>query len=118
MQDNANSESFRSVLLPTHKHKAKICQLEQDCLTQRFSFPFCLCAPLARGLFLCAGETSECKGNHIWEIMPLLMYNTTKTSPSNKTSVLIELFLLDISQRCTKFCLAECQPPGKYHRDH
>lgn len=80
-QDNANSESFWSVLLPTHKHKAKICHLEQDCLTQRFSFPFCLCAPLARELCFCAGQTSECKGNHIWEIMPLLMYKTTKTSP-------------------------------------
>lgn len=40
MQDNANTESFISDLLPTHTKEdtKKICQLEQHCLTQLFFF--------------------------------------------------------------------------------
>lgn len=62
-----------------------MCQLEQHCLTQLFS-PSYLCAPLVNRLPLCVGEKSGCKGNDIWETSPRLMYNTTKTLPSNAAS--------------------------------
>lgn len=39
------------------------------------------CVHLWRESFFSVLVKRECKGNHIWEIMPLLMYNTTKTSP-------------------------------------
>ena len=85
-------QSFRSVLLPTHTHThtqktkgKKMSQLEQHCLTQLFSRSD-LCAPLVSRLPLCVGEKSGCTGNDIWETSPQLMYNTTKTLPSNAAS--------------------------------
>ena len=47
MQDNANTESFISDLLPTHTHTQKrikkTCQLEQHCLTQLFGCFLLIC---------------------------------------------------------------------------
>lgn len=63
--------------------------MEQHCLTQLLFF-----SSYAAVLFsLYCG----CKGNDIWEILPLLMYNTTNTSPCQCSFSTESLFHLVIS---------------------
>lgn len=89
MQDNANTDSFKSVWLPTHTQDKK---LKQHCLTLLFLSFLLICT--FNELFVSVSEISGCKGNDIWEIIPRLMYNTTKTLPSNAASVSKALFAL------------------------
>lgn len=103
MQHNANIQVLQVCFISyTHTHtkdQRKNCRLEQHCLTLLFCL-FYLCAPSVCWLFLCVGEISGCKGNDIWEILSLLMNNTTKPFSIKCSCRTKSRFRLVISQCC------------------